>query len=330
MIWHPARREKGKVISITLLLDCSSNHCSSPAIDALSPSTTVYRFRFIPGNMFLGILLPTLALFSTLSFAKPLKARPGTVQDIIIAEDNTVNGTTTPRVKTLTTSAPLRISITNNMSGSNSLTAYITGRDANGAVVFLDPSGAWYYPDPDGSTAPVLILDDVALPLSGFGETATFTLPSYISAARVWVSEGPLSFYAVSAGGTQLVEPSFANPNDPSSMVNWGFLELTYLADGIWANLSFVDFVSLVMGMRLTLGSGEVQTRRGLVAGAINNICNDLIAQTAIDGQPWNEMCVTGDNGDPLRILSPNIYLGLNRIAFSGYWDGYIDDVVSP
>lgn len=276
-----------------------------------------------------NILLPALVLFGMLGHAKPLRARPGTVQDIIITKYNTLNGTATPRVKTLTAANPLKISITNNISGNSGLTAYITGRHPDGAVVFLDSSGSWYYPDPDGSTIPVQVLDDIALPLSGVGGTTTFTLPGYLSAARVWVADGSLNFYAVTSGGIQLVEPSFANPNDPSSAVNWGFVELTYLANGIWANLSFVDFVSLVMGMRLTLGSGEVQTRQGLVAGAINDICNDLIAQTAVDGQPWNEMCVTDGIGNPLRILSPNIYLGINRTAFSGYFDQYMEQVVS-
>ncbi|KAK6070480.1 glucanase b [Seiridium cupressi] len=270
-------------------------------------------------------------LLNTLGAAIPLMVHPGTVHDIIITEDNTVNGTDAPNLAPLTALAadPLKISIANNMSGSSSLMAYITGRNADGVVVFLSPEGSWYFPDPDGSTTPIQVLDDMGLALGGLGGTTTFQLPGYITAARIWVSEGPLNFYTVATGGTQLVEPSFSNPSDPSAAINWGFVELTYTADGIWANLSFVDFVGLVMGMSLTLGSGEVQTRKGLKADAITGICNALVAQTAIDGQPWNELCVTDSNGKALRVISPNIYLEIMKGAFETYFDDYIEEVWS-
>jgi hypothetical protein len=267
---------------------------------------------------------------STPSVAVPLTAHPGTVSDIIITEDNTVNGTAVPALGVTSLAADVfQISITNNMSTTASLSAYVTGRNSDGAVVFLSPGGSWYLPDPDGSTTPLQVLEDVALPLSSIGSTTTFQLPGYISAARVWISEGPLNFYTVATDGTQLVEPSFANPKDPSAGVNWGFVELTYNAEGLWANLSFVDFVGLVLGMSLTLGSGEVQTRKGLKAGAIAGICSDLAAQSKIDGQPWGDLCVTDTNDNPLRIISPNIYLGITSGAFSTYFDNYISQVVS-
>ncbi|KAK9783824.1 putative Glucanase B [Seiridium cardinale] len=277
-------------------------------------------------------LFPSLALFSALGLALPLVAQPSAVKDIVITEDNTVNSTNIASVDTVSTvgASSLQISITNNNAGSGALTAYVTGSDVSGSVVFLSPSGSWYYPDAAGSTTPIQVLDNVALELSGVGGTTTFTLPGYISAARIWVSEAPLEFFTVSSGGTtQLVEPSFANPADPSATINWGFVELTYNMDGIWANLSFVDFVGLVMGMSLTLGSGEVQTRKGLKSGAIAGICSDLAAQSAIDGQPWKDLCVTDEAGAPLRILAPNLYAGLNSGAFGNYFSDYIDQVWS-
>ncbi|ETS80917.1 hypothetical protein PFICI_08446 [Pestalotiopsis fici W106-1] len=260
-----------------------------------------------------------------------MKATPGTVNDIIITEDNTVNGTASP-VKTQTNlssgNGSFQISITNNM-GASGVNAYITGRNAAGSVVFLSPQGGWYYPDPHGSAAPVQITDDVKLPLGGAGSSSTFALPGYLSAARVWIAEGELDFFTVASNGIQLVEPSFANPKDPSTGINWGFVELTYLAEGLWANLSFVDFVGLVMGMTLTLGSGEVQTRKGLRSDAIAGICKDLVSQSNADGQPWGDLCVTDDNGTPLRIVAPNIYLSDDGDAFSDYFNQYIDQVWS-
>ncbi|KAH6639982.1 glucanase B [Truncatella angustata] len=277
------------------------------------------------------IILSFLATFSSFTTAVPLKAHQGSVQDIIINKDNTINGTNTPSVPLsgFSAGAPLDISIVNNKSGSGSLNAYITGRDSTGAVVFLSPSGDWYYPDPEGSTSPMEIFEDMALPLSGFGGSRTFTLPGYITAARIWIAEGGLNFYALASDGTQLVEPSFANPADPSAMVDWGFVELTYTADGIWANLSFVDFVSMVLGMNLRLGSGEVQARKGLKAGAVESICKALNAQTAVDGQPWGDMCITDGSGNPLRILAPNMYARINGTAFQDYFDDYIEQVWS-
>ncbi|KAI0121301.1 hypothetical protein BJ170DRAFT_714582 [Xylariales sp. AK1849] len=273
-----------------------------------------------------GLAIATLATLITTSLAIPIVVQPGNEEDLIITAENAMNGTHVE--DPVFSSNPLSISIINNLSSSSSLNAYVTGLDTNNAVVFLSPSGSWYYPDPSGATTPVLVKADIALTLNGYGETTEFTLPDYISSARVWVAEGSLSFYTVEAeGATQLVEPSFANPSDPSAAVNWGFVELTNNSGGIYANLSFVDFVGLVMGMSLTLGSGEVQKVQGLKQGAVSSICSDLKSQTAVDGQPWDKMCVTDTSGNPLRVLAPNIYMDINTGAMEDYWDDYVDQV---
>lgn len=281
----------------------------------------------------LRLTIATAAALITSSVAVPLLATAGGRDDLILTPENTLNGTQPPDDAPMEAAAsnPMKIAIINNFSSSGSLTAYVTGRDSNNAVVFLSSAGTWVYPDAGGSTTPVPVQGDVALPVNGFGQTTEFTLPDYISAARVWVAEGTLNFYTVTAGGgTQLVEPSATNPGDPSSTTNWGFAELTFNKDGIYANISFVDFVGLVMGMRLTLGGGGgVQTVKGLKQDAIAGICNDLKAQAASDGQPWDQLCVIDSSGKELRVLSPHVYVDITPGAMDDYFDGYVDQVVS-
>lgn len=267
------------------------------------------------------------------TLAVPIVVKPGGAGDIIITEENTINGTHVPSPtdqKTAADGTPLTISLSNNYGGE--LYAYVTAQDPSGAIVMLSTSGAWYYPDPAGSAEPITIDADVAIPLNGQGQKTDVTLPDYVTSGRVWVAEGKLTFYTVADGNglPQLVEPSAANSADASANINWGFIELTNTQDaGIWANISFVDFVGLILGMTLTLGSGEVQTVEGLAPDAVASICGDLAAQAAADGQPWDQMCVKGADGTPLRVMAPNQYVAAHPGAQDGYYDDYIEQVWS-
>ncbi|KAI0018168.1 glycoside hydrolase family 64 protein [Xylariomycetidae sp. FL0641] len=258
-----------------------------------------------------------------------LKARPGGVEEMEVTELNTINSTLNAGPQVTTQSNPLEIAIVNNFGGT-AMTAWVTGHDTNGNAMMLGTDGAWYYPDAAGSEAPIEITASVSFPLGEQGSTTTITLPDYMSSGRVWVADGALTFYTVLAGdgSSAVVEPSPANPEDPSAGVNWGFVELTNTETaGIYANISFVDFVGLVISMALSLGSGETQTVQGLRNGAVADICADLAAQTAADGQPWDEMCITDAAGTPLRIQSPNLYLSNNPTAMADYYDEYIAQV---
>ncbi|RYP49335.1 hypothetical protein DL768_004960 [Monosporascus sp. mg162] len=282
-------------------------------------------------------LAATAATLITQSLAVPIVAAPGDVTNLIITEHNTINGTHVPKFKAqaatqaLAAGTPLTVSLTNNFSGSGGqLYAYVNGKDMTGAVVMLSNSGQWYYPDPAGSTIPIAVEADIAIPLNGRGEKTEITIPDYIESGRIWVAEGELTFFTVMDGNglPQLVEPSAANPEDPSAGINWGFVELTNTADaGIWANISFVDFVGLILSMSLTLGSGETQMVEGLRGDALPLICDELAAQTAIDGQPWDQMCVRDGSGNPLRVMAPNMYVASNPGAQDGYYDEYVEQV---
>ncbi len=276
-----------------------------------------------------GLAVASATAFVSQTLARPIVATPGGLESIVITAENTVNGTL-PTDQLTVQSNPLRFSLHNNFGGGQ-LYVYVSGRDSNEQVVLLSTSGQFYYPNPAGSPVPVPIPADAghAITLGGAGSTTEFTIPDFISSSRVWVSDGPLQFFSVLAGDgrVSLVEPSFANPQDPSAGLNWGFVELTNNAGGIYANLSFVDFIGLVMSMRLTLGSGDVQTVQGLDPSALAAICNGLRDQATRDGQPWDQMCVTREDGTPLRILAPNIYVASNPGSMDSYYTDYVNQV---
>lgn len=282
---------------------------------------------------FYGLAMAAATSFISQTLAVPVTVKPGGANKLIITKENTLNGTHVPspeeqKLANVNAGEPLVISMANNFGGE--LFAYVTAKDPSGAVVMLQSDGSWYFPDPAGSAEPIEVDADVAIPLNGQGESTDITVPDYVTSGRVWVAEGKLQFFTVvdGDGNPQLVQPSAANPEDPSAAVNWGFVELTNTEEaGIWANISFVDFVGLILGMKLTLGNGESQTVQGLSGDALPKICEGLEAQSAEDGQPWGEMCVKDAEGNPLRVMAPNMYVANNPGAQDGYYDEYIEQV---
>jgi len=267
------------------------------------------------------------------SIAFPIVVSPGDAGNVQITSNNTVNATAVPvvNVAAVNTGA-LPLSFVNNLAGG-AVNAYVTGLDVNNQLVMLQPNGQWYYPTCDSSSGvPQAVTGDVAIPLGAKGSTIKITLPGGISAGRVWFAEGTLQFFVVEgASGPSLVEPSAVNPSDPSADVNWGFVELTNTAEGgLYANISYVDFVGLILGMSLTDTAGNVQTAYGLSSNAVASLCEDLKTQSASDRQAWSDLCVTSSStGQPLRVLAPTDYVSINPSAFVGYWDSYISSVWS-
>lgn len=297
----------------------------------------------------LAAALAAMAIGRSLA-APVITVHPGNANDIVITKLDTVNATTPaptnqsdtvqgakpalsnqdwkPQIKT---TGQLPLSMVNNFPGG-AINAYVTGLDSNNSLVMLQADGTFYYPSASSSVStPQLITQNCAIPLGAQGSTTNITLPDYISAARIWFAEGELKFYTIyssASGGPSLVEPSAVNPSDPSAAINWGFVELTNTEEGgLYANISYVDFVGLVLGMELTTGDGSPQTAEGLSADAVSTICADLKAQGAKDGMPWGDLCMADSAGNPLRVIAPNLYVASNPSAFQTYWDEYIDQV---
>lgn len=289
------------------------------------------------------LTLATAALLYGKALSAPIiTVSPGDANDIIITEDNTVNATTpapangTVKMHSFAATSSterLPLALVNNFPGGQ-INAYVTGLDSNNRLVMLKPDGTFYYPSsrPD-QAIPQLINANVAIPLGKKGSTTRITVPGYISSARIWFAEGNLRFYTVWSVGTNgpsLVEPSAINPADPSSSVNWGFVELTNNeAGGLYANISYVDFVGLVLGMSMQAGDGGTQSAKGIHPNAVSAICKSLVAQTAKDGMPWSDLCQATKAGKPLRVIAPIDYISLHPNAFQSYFTKYVDQVWS-
>ncbi|KAI1382497.1 glycoside hydrolase family 64 protein [Hypoxylon trugodes] len=226
-------------------------------------------------------------------------------------------------------SSQLTLSFTNNYQGSP-VFAYLSGRDSAGSIVFLTTNGTWYYPVLSSGAGhqrvdPLAIL----LPLNEYSPHLDVTIPDSLISGRVWVATGELPFYISTNDGAtamQLIEPSVYNDEDPSAVVSWGFLELTYTEGvDVYANLSFVDFVGFLLGLFLTLADGTVQTVAGPHKDAVSGMCNALRVQATQDNHPWDELCVVDRDSQPIRIVSPS--KTANASLLQGYYAHYVDRV---
>lgn len=261
-------------------------------------------------------------------------AKHGDIDDVEVTEENTLNGTynkNTHKIKVAASAQDpvvrsLPLEFVNNYSGG-AINAYITGLDSDNRVCFVLADGTLFYPSAGGSTTPVPISENIAIPLNG--DTTNIILPIAMSSGRVYFAEGSLQFFMVDTGsGDGVVQPSVTNLADPNVELNWGFVELTLTTEGaVYANISFVDFVGIILGMQLSVNDGTTQTTAGLTANAVVDICNDLQAQANADGFPWASLCVANANGVPVRVLSPRDYADINPSAFESYWTSYVDQV---
>jgi Beta-1,3-glucanase/Carbohydrate binding module (family 6) len=220
----------------------------------------------------------------------------------------------------------LNIALKNNTS-SPTVYAYITGQDTSRNSVLLIQSDGHtpYYPaSPSSSLSPLAV--DCGIRLGPSGSTITITIPR-ISSARVWVSiDTPLVFLLNPGPG--LVEPSVTNPSDPNIATTWGFCELTFNEEQLYANISYVDFVSVPISLALTNSSGEVKSVLGIPNDGLDTVCAQLASQQSADGKGWGGLIVSS-GGRNLRALSPNLGTVVNPSLFQGYFDPYVNQVWS-
>ncbi len=214
-----------------------------------------------------------------------------------------------------------------NATTSDAVYAFVTGQAIdNGKALFLlraDGRTAYFPSSPPGVGAPVAV--DCAIRLGAPGSTTEITVPR-IAGGRVWFSVGaPLTFLI--NPGPALAEPSVTNPSDPNIDAAWDFCELTFDANQLYANISYVDFVGLPLALTLQSATGRQQVA-GLASGGLDTICSGLLAQHNADSAGWNRLVVTS-GGRNLRALSPDNGIAKNPSLFSGYFDPYIEQVWS-
>lgn len=211
-----------------------------------------------------------------------------------------------------------------NQTSSNKVWAYITGRH-KGALVLLKANGRdVYFPQsPQEILQP--LQSDCAIPLGEPNNTVSVHIPQ-MDGGRIWFStEKQLTFLL--NPGPALVEPSVLNPSDPNAGVNFSFAEFTLNNDQLFANISYVDFVSrLPVALTLQDSRGGVQHVSGMAADGFDRVCSGLRTQASRDGRPWDRLIVQPDGQPPLRVLNPTHgdAVGAN---FSGYFEPLVQQV---
>ncbi|KAM0293132.1 hypothetical protein ACHAPM_011709 [Fusarium culmorum] len=261
-----------------------------------------------------------------------IKVDPGGPKNVEVTTDTLLSGTFSEPTNPLLVgrksgSRPLPVRLVNNFD-NKTVIAYITGLDYNNKVFFALSDGSLVYPDAKGSRLPVKITEDISIHLPLKGESLRIILPPFIRSGRIYFSNDDLVFFVVNVGGgNSLVQPSVTNLRDPNANVNWGFVELTYIKNLLYANISYVDFVGLVLGMILVERDGSTQATAGLEAGAVIKICNDLVKQKQIDHRKWTSLCIADTSGRPIRVLSPGNQHIADPEIFRGYWKDYVDHV---
>ena len=223
------------------------------------------------------------------------------------------------------TSSTLSVKLENTTSATT-IYAYVTGLavDDGNALVLLESDGSTLYYPSSPSADGTALSADCAIKLAA-GASKTITIPR-IAGGRVWFSYGSKLTFLLNPGPA-LVEPSVTNSSDPNIDIRWDFCEFTFNSSQLYANISYVDFVSIPIKMVLTDTAGATQTVKGLASGGLSTVCTDLVAQTASDGADWSSLIVKNSSGGYLRALSPNNGIVTDSSLFDGYFDTYINKV---
>ncbi|GAO16446.1 uncharacterized protein UV8b_06378 [Ustilaginoidea virens] len=211
-----------------------------------------------------------------------------------------------------------------NETGASQLYAHITGRDEHG-IVMLSSDGKTPHHPPSPSDTLQPVGADCAIAVGAHGASRTVSI-GRISGARIWFcKDQPIRFFV--NPGPALVEPSATNPADANYNLAWGFCELTWNEQQIYANVSFVDFVSLPVSIQLKTGGGSVKTVAGLPSDGLDRVCDALADQARADGKAWDRLVVKSPSGANMRALSPNSGGVLSPDLFEGYYAPYVDAV---
>ncbi|KAK2625542.1 hypothetical protein QTJ16_004854 [Diplocarpon rosae] len=224
------------------------------------------------------------------------------------------------------TNTSLNISLVNNTSSAN-VKAYVTGLaiDKGNSFVLIQADGhSPYYPEsPSQAGSPLAV--NCAIPLGPPGSSTGIVVPR-IAGGRIWFSiDSSLTFLLNPGPG--LVEPSVSNPSDPNYSLDWGFCEFTFNDSQLFANISYVDFVSIPIALNLTNTTGGKQSVTGIPTDGLQRVVQGLVDQNTKDGKGWDKLVVRARDGSVLRALSPNTGIVMDASLFQGYYDPYVNAV---
>ena len=216
----------------------------------------------------------------------------------------------------------LNILIQNTTTGL--LYAFLSGKRNDQLCIIQADGRSTYFPQSPGSTVQPLAVN-CAIPVGPPGATRTLQIPQ-LSAARLYLSvDAPLDFFL--NPGPSLVEPSVANPSDKNIAKIWTFAEFTFNEQQLYANITYVDFVSIPVALSLKNAAGNTQVVKGLASNGLDTICAKLQQQHQLDGAPWDQLIVKGADGKNLRVLSPNLARVGKPFLFNGYFEGHVSQV---
>jgi hypothetical protein len=224
--------------------------------------------------------------------------------------------------------APTTLTITlRNTTTSSKVYAHVTGIpvDSSKGNIFLllaDGKTPFYPKQPANDQTP--ITQNIAVPLAvpRSPNPTKIVIPQVVGGRVYFSIDKPLKFSINK--GPALVEPSITNPSDPNYNTNWGFCEFTFNGGGLFANITYVDFVSLPIAMSLTNGAGVTTSVSGLPANGLAQVVTAM--KSLKDSTDWAKL-VYPATGTPLRVLSPNSLSAVDGSKFKGYWESYIDRV---
>ncbi|CZT09404.1 related to beta-1,3-glucanase [Rhynchosporium agropyri] len=227
---------------------------------------------------------------------------------------------------TTTTEPTLKISLANRTPFRN-VNAYVTGLAINNSYrfVLIQADGHTpYYPESPSSTGAPLAAN-CAIPLGPPGSSTPVTIPR-IAGGRIWFCMNDTLTFLLNPG-PGLVEPSVSNKSDPNYGKDWGFCEFTFNDFQLFANISYVDFVSIPIALNLSNSSGARKSVTGIPRDGLQQVFNGLVAQNSKDGKGWDRLIVRAKDGSILRALSPNTAIVMDPSLFQGYYDDYVNAV---
>lgn len=111
------------------------------------------------------------------------------------------------------------------------------------------------------------------------------------------------------------VSPRFFYPDvrrreDPNHGKNWSCFRFDFDDQGLKANVSCVESISIPIELKLETISGTIQSTTSMPITGLDAICDALRTQHINDRAGWDQLIVRSENGN-LRVISPQVGISM-------------------